>query len=119
MFIDRTYFNFGVASLPDSDVVNNILSNQSFIDRCEKDILMKLLGRTLYNDLIINKDTTDASNRLYILLHLCLPFFCYLITIFSVINSQFQVTNFDCINYVGAYICLALAPVHQVALCVA
>ena len=66
MFIDRTYFNQNsVASLPDSDLVNSLLSNQLFIDRCEKEILMKLLGRTLYNDLISNKDTTDASNKWY------------------------------------------------------
>lgn len=69
MFIDRTYFNFGVSSLPDSDAVNNILSNQSFIDRCEKDILLKLLGRTLYNDLIVNKDTTDTENKWYKFIH--------------------------------------------------
>ena len=66
MFIDRTYFNAQtVASLPDSDVVNSILSNQSFIDEAEKTILMKLLGWTLYNDLIANKDTTDTSNKWY------------------------------------------------------
>lgn len=70
MFIDRTYFNQNsVASLPDSDVVNSLLSNQSFIDRCEKEILMKLLGRTLYNDLIANKDTTDTSNKWYKFIH--------------------------------------------------
>ena len=66
MFIDRTYFNQNsVAGLPDSDVVNSILSNQLFIDRCEKDVLMKLLGRALYNDLIANKDTTDTENKWY------------------------------------------------------
>ena len=69
MFIDRTYFNFGVSSLPDSDAVNNILSNQSFIDGCEKDMLLKLLGRTLYNDLITNKDTTDTENKWYKFIH--------------------------------------------------
>ena len=70
MFIDRTYFNQNsVASLPDSDIVNSLLSNQLFIDRCEKDILMKLLGRTLYNDLIANKDTTDTSNKWYKFIH--------------------------------------------------
>lgn len=66
MFIDRTYFNQNsVAGLPDSDVVNSLLSNQLFIDRCEKDVLMKLLGRALYNDLIANKDTADTENKWY------------------------------------------------------
>lgn len=60
MFIDRTYF-IGELNIPDNEATNSLLD--LYIEKYEKEFLQRLLGITVYNDLVTAYSSTPYDQK--------------------------------------------------------